>query len=146
MGNKRSTKKKRGRPATGQDPVTAIRLSAGLLEAVNSWQRHLYPEASRSEFIRWLIDEALLSLARKESARQGAMTKLSLTLSNGGPFTAQKESAMTKLIKGGGLVEGHCHLPWGEYFAFREKNDCEALTKADREYAGAYSSCKVPGR
>ena len=55
---KRSTKK-RGRPATGQDPVTAIRLSKNLRSSVDSWTRQQADKPSRSEAIRRLVEHAL---------------------------------------------------------------------------------------
>jgi ribbon-helix-helix CopG family protein len=54
---KRNTKK-RGRPATGQDPVSAIRLSHELTAAVDKWAAKT-GAPSRSEAIRRLIEEAL---------------------------------------------------------------------------------------
>jgi len=50
--------KKRGRPATGNDPVTAIRLSPELRQAVDAWAEKNGAE-SRSEAIRRLVEQAL---------------------------------------------------------------------------------------
>jgi hypothetical protein len=55
---KRSTKK-RGRPATGQDPVTAIRLSKNLRASVDRWTRQQPDKPSRSEAIGQLVEHAL---------------------------------------------------------------------------------------
>ena len=55
---KRSTKKS-GRRATGQDPVTAIRLSKNLRASVDRWTRQQTDKPSRSEAIRRLVDHAL---------------------------------------------------------------------------------------
>ena len=55
---KRSTKKT-GRPATGQDPVTAIRLSKNLRASVDRWTRRQPDKPSRSEAIRRLVEHAL---------------------------------------------------------------------------------------
>ena len=58
---KRSIKvvpKKRGRPATGNDPVTAIRLSAELRQSVDGWASS-NGVSSRSEAIRRLVEQAL---------------------------------------------------------------------------------------
>lgn len=53
-------RKKRGRPPTGQDPVTAIRLSLALRAAVDNWAlRQPDPKPSRSEAIRRLVEIAL---------------------------------------------------------------------------------------
>jgi hypothetical protein len=49
--------KKRGRPATGRDPVSAVRLPAELTAAVDKWgEDH---EANRSEAIRRLVELGL---------------------------------------------------------------------------------------
>jgi hypothetical protein len=56
--------KKRGRPATGRDPVSAVRLPAELTAAVDQWgEAH---EANRSEAIRRLVE---LGLKVKTPAR-----------------------------------------------------------------------------
>jgi hypothetical protein len=52
-------KKKRGRPATGQDPVSAIRLSAELTARIDKWAAQT-GAPSRSEAIRRLLEKALL--------------------------------------------------------------------------------------
>lgn len=49
--------KKKGRPATGQDPVTAIRLAPDLLTRIDTWAAA--HEMRRSEAIRALIEAAL---------------------------------------------------------------------------------------
>jgi len=51
--------KKRGRPATGKDPMVGLRLSPELTRAVDSWaeERNL----TRSEAIRTMIERALSS-------------------------------------------------------------------------------------
>jgi hypothetical protein len=50
-------KKKRGRPATGRDPVMAIRLPEKLRVAVDHWAAD--KKITRSEAIRLLIDRGL---------------------------------------------------------------------------------------
>jgi len=55
---KRSTKK-RGRPATGHDPVTAIRLSPAMRNALDNWRRVEPDTPNRSEAIRRLIEIGL---------------------------------------------------------------------------------------
>ena len=49
--------KKRGRPATGRDPVSAVRLTADLTAAVDKWAED--HEANRSEAIRRLVELGL---------------------------------------------------------------------------------------
>ena len=50
-------KKKRGRPATGRDPVTALRLPAKVLTEVDGWARR--NNMTRSKAIRLFIEQAL---------------------------------------------------------------------------------------
>jgi Arc/MetJ-type ribon-helix-helix transcriptional regulator len=50
--------KKRGRPATGQDPVSAVRLPTKLTAEVDGWARK-HDAPSRSEAIRRLVQMAL---------------------------------------------------------------------------------------
>ena len=50
--------KRRGRPATGQDPVSAVRLPADLTEEIDSWATKNNAE-TRSEAIRRLVEIAL---------------------------------------------------------------------------------------
>ena len=59
-------KKKRGRPATGRDPVTAIRLPEDLRVRVEAWANKLRDTPSRSEAIRRLIE---IGLANVRTAR-----------------------------------------------------------------------------
>ena len=74
---KKTTKKKRGRPATGRDPVTAIRLPEDLRVRVEAWAARLGDTPSRSEAIRRLVEIGLASVrtpkrADKKSAAKAA--------------------------------------------------------------------------
>jgi Arc/MetJ-type ribon-helix-helix transcriptional regulator len=51
-------KKKRGRPATGRDPVSAIRLSPDLIATIDKWAAR-NDVSSRSEAIRRLVEVGL---------------------------------------------------------------------------------------
>jgi hypothetical protein len=51
-------RKKRGRPATGQDPVSAIRLPPKLTTSIDRWAAH-NGAASRSQAIRRLVELGL---------------------------------------------------------------------------------------
>lgn len=51
--------KRRGRPATGQDPVSAIRLSIELRAEIDAWAAEQPDKPSRSQAIRRLVEEAL---------------------------------------------------------------------------------------
>jgi hypothetical protein len=62
--NKVVPKKGRGRPATGRDPVTAIRLSKELRETVDAWAAQQDDEPGRSEAIRRLVELGLKAKAK----------------------------------------------------------------------------------
>jgi hypothetical protein len=51
--------KKRGRPATGKDPVVTIRMPADLIEQVDAWAK--YQQTGRSEAVRSLIELGLVA-------------------------------------------------------------------------------------
>jgi hypothetical protein len=52
-------KRRRGRPATGQDPVTAVRLAPALKSQIEDWAKQQPDNPSRSEAIRRLVQVAL---------------------------------------------------------------------------------------
>jgi hypothetical protein len=56
---KNVVRKRPGRPATGQDPVTAIRLSKQLRADVDAWAAKQDDEPGRSEAIRRLVELGL---------------------------------------------------------------------------------------
>jgi hypothetical protein len=60
-------KKKRGRPATGKDPVSAIRLSPALRSAIETWAKQQPDKPSRSEAIRQLVEFALKAKSKRQS-------------------------------------------------------------------------------
>jgi hypothetical protein len=62
-------RKKRGRPATGQDPVSAIRLSPALRSAIEAWAKLQPDKPSRSEAIRQLVEFALATKSKRQSNR-----------------------------------------------------------------------------
>jgi hypothetical protein len=55
-------KRGRGRPATGRDPVSAVRLPVELTAAVDQWAKE--NEANRSEAIRRLVEIGLKAKAK----------------------------------------------------------------------------------
>jgi Arc/MetJ-type ribon-helix-helix transcriptional regulator len=67
----RVKRKKRGRPATGQDPVSAIRLSEQLTRMIDKWAAR-NKAASRSEAIRRLVEMGLAGV--QPSDRRAAKT------------------------------------------------------------------------
>src|SRR5947209_20624948 len=69
----KKAKKKRGRPATGRDPVTAIRLPEDLRVRVEGWAAKLGDTPSRSEAIRRLIEIGLAKIGTaKRSDKKSA--------------------------------------------------------------------------
>jgi hypothetical protein len=48
--------RKRGRPATGRDPLVTFRLPAEAIAAIEAWSRQLPDKPSRSEALRRLVD------------------------------------------------------------------------------------------
>jgi hypothetical protein len=56
---KKVVPKKRGRPATGRDPVSAVRLSPSIKFRIEGWAKQQADRPSRSEAIRRLIEMAL---------------------------------------------------------------------------------------
>jgi hypothetical protein len=77
---KRVVRKKRGRPATGQDPVTAIRLSARLRDQIDTWASRQEDQPGRSEAIRRLVEIALGSAERANVARDKAASMAARTV------------------------------------------------------------------
>jgi hypothetical protein len=64
-------RKKRGRPATGQDPVVPVRLPPEIIKKIDHWgAKQPEPARSRSEAIRRLVETAL---AKAEAARTGCV-------------------------------------------------------------------------
>jgi hypothetical protein len=63
------THKKRGRPATGHDPVLTVRLSPTTRIAVENWATQQKDKPSRSEAIRRLIESALAAKSKRQSNR-----------------------------------------------------------------------------
>jgi hypothetical protein len=64
MSNNVILKKKAGRPATGSDPVRAIRLSDEFLSNVDAWAAKQPDEPGRSEAIRRLVEIGLKAKAK----------------------------------------------------------------------------------
>lgn len=57
--NKVLHKKGRGRPATGRDPVTALRLPATLTKSIEVWAARQDDKPNRSEALRRLVELGL---------------------------------------------------------------------------------------
>jgi hypothetical protein len=57
--SKRVIPKKRGRPATGNDPVRAFRMSDEFMATVDAWAAKQDDKPSRAEAIRRLVELGL---------------------------------------------------------------------------------------
>ena len=57
--SKRVILKKRGRPATGNDPVRAFRMSDQFMARVDGWAAEQTDQPSRAEAIRRLVELGL---------------------------------------------------------------------------------------
>ena len=71
----KARKKKRGRPATGRDPVTAIRLPEELRVRVEAWAIRLRDTPSRSEAIRRLVEMGLASVSAAKPRNKRSAAK-----------------------------------------------------------------------
>jgi hypothetical protein len=72
----RTLPKKRGRPATGRDPVSAIRLSPGLIATIDKWAVR-NDVSSRSEAIRRLVEVGLAETPPVKRRSRKAASKAS---------------------------------------------------------------------
>jgi len=61
--------KKRGRPATGHDPVLTVRLSPATRVSIETWAKQQPDKPSRSEAIRQLVEFALKAKSKRQSNR-----------------------------------------------------------------------------
>ena len=82
--------KKRGRPATGQDPVVTFRLGVEYKKAIDHWRSLERDKPSRSEAIRWLIGQGLDVERKKREKRDRA------------PVFAQRGSGLNWSRRGAG--------------------------------------------
>jgi hypothetical protein len=69
---KNVVRKRPGRPATGQDPVTAIRLSKEMRASVDQWAAKQEGKPGRSEAIRRLVEMGLMATATSPDQRYQA--------------------------------------------------------------------------
>jgi len=60
-------RKKRGRPAIGQDPILTFRLPLHFKQAIDRWRSTERDKPSRSEAIRWLIRQGLTAELKKRT-------------------------------------------------------------------------------
>jgi hypothetical protein len=111
--NKVVPKKVRGRPATGRDPVTAIRLSKELRETVDKWADTQGDQPGRSEAIRRLIvlgltvktrtphkkEDSPKSEDQKQRARETAVSAID-KITNASVSPDDQASRKRRLVKG----------------------------------------------
>jgi hypothetical protein len=97
----------RGRRATGQDPVTAIRLSDGLRARVDAWAAKQEGEPKRSEAIRRLVEIGLESAPMgRRTSKKTADTAASLAgemvdyLADPSATDEQRAKRKRRLLKG----------------------------------------------
>jgi hypothetical protein len=64
MSRKEVTPKKRGRPATGNDPIRTFRMSDEKVAEIDAWAARQPDKPSRSEALRRLIDLGMQAGAR----------------------------------------------------------------------------------
>jgi len=62
---KNVAQKKRGRPATGQDPHISLRLPKETIAAADAWAAQLPDKPTRSEALRRLIDLGMKAAKRR---------------------------------------------------------------------------------
>jgi Arc/MetJ-type ribon-helix-helix transcriptional regulator len=104
--SKRVIPKKRGRPATGNDPVRAFRLSNEFMARVDAWAAEQDDRPSRAEAIRRLVELGLTVKTRSEpSERQrAAIADLASqaidSLTAGAANTDEKASRKRRLVTG----------------------------------------------
>jgi hypothetical protein len=67
-----ASKKRRGRPTTGRDPATALRLSVDLRRRVDAWAAQQQGAPGRSEAIRRLVEMALADASLKPTPKKTA--------------------------------------------------------------------------
>jgi metal-responsive CopG/Arc/MetJ family transcriptional regulator len=99
-------RKKRGRPATGQDPVTAIRLPVKLRSRLDAWCKQQEDQPSRSEAIRRILEQALadplgaLAIKRKAQQASDLADRAAEQIVNKSMPMEEQESRKRAVIKG----------------------------------------------
>ncbi len=62
--SKKVRPKKRGRPATGKDPLVGVRLPEPMIKQIDAWAKR-EDITSRSEAIRRLVDQSLVAASQQ---------------------------------------------------------------------------------
>jgi hypothetical protein len=89
--NKVVPKKRRGRPATGRDPVTAIRLAAQLKDKLEAWAAQQPDNPGRSEAIRRLVELGL----KTHTLEPKAVGRLRERVASGAELAAKAVDSLT---------------------------------------------------
>jgi len=97
-------RKKRGRPATGQDPVVPVRLPPEIIKKIELWgAKQPEPARSRSETIRSLVE---MALAKAETARSGRVKSAQLAGQTIDQLTDQAATAQDRASRKRRLLKG----------------------------------------
>jgi Arc/MetJ-type ribon-helix-helix transcriptional regulator len=99
--------KKRGRPATGKDPLVGTRMPPDLIREIDAWAKH-NTGGSRSEAIRRLIEQALagaiaprqLSKAAASKATEMAAREIDRVLGDHSATGEERASRKRRLLSG----------------------------------------------
>jgi hypothetical protein len=59
-------KRGRGRPATGKNPIMAVRATSKLRAAIDDWAEHQQDKPKRSEAVRRLVELGLAAAANRK--------------------------------------------------------------------------------
>jgi hypothetical protein len=70
VSRKNVTQKRRGRPATGQDPHVSLRLPVETIAAADAWAAQQPDKPTRSEALRRLIDLGMKAAPARGPARK----------------------------------------------------------------------------
>jgi Arc/MetJ-type ribon-helix-helix transcriptional regulator len=122
--------KRRGRPATGQDPVSAVRLPADLTREIDGWARKNDAE-SRSEAIRRLVELGLKVKAqarpvskpgRRLRAQELATKAIEKIIDPAAPPEERAQWLQRAIQRGMEAIGDSIPSPWGPRieFVFRE--------------------------
>jgi Arc/MetJ-type ribon-helix-helix transcriptional regulator len=99
--------KKRGRPATGKDPLVGTRMPHDFIRRIDAWAKQ-NTGGSRSEAIRRLIDQALagtnaprqLSKAAARKATEMAAREIDRVLGDQSETDDERDSRKRRLLSG----------------------------------------------
>src|SRR5262249_11270854 len=104
--SKRVIPKKRGRPATGNDPVRSFRMPDELMGRIDTWSADQEDRPSRAEAIRRLVEIGLTVKTKSApSERQRVLladlaSKAIDSMTAGMPDSDEKASRKRRLLKG----------------------------------------------